>query len=105
MRRMGIKQSHPEVALDLLDLAQKRNKRRTTFGIDGLTRARFFSPQIHSVISRVLANEIKLAHSFADEPADFRQHGLHCPAAMFTAHLRNHAKAARVIAALGNLYI
>src|SRR5437773_8655889 len=103
MRRMGVKQAHPEFAFDFLNLAKQRSQCRTASGINRLPRSRFGLPQIHSVIGRVLADQIDLAHAFADERTNFRQHGVRFAAAMFSTHLRNHTKTARMIAALGNL--
>ena len=105
MRRMRIKQTHPKIAFDLFNLAEERNQCRAARGINRLTRAGFFRPQIHSVVRRVLANQIKFTHAFCDQAADLRQHRVHRPAAMFAAHLWNHAETARMIATLGNFHI
>ena len=44
MRRMGVKEPHPKIALDFFDLAQERGERRAASGIDRLTRAGLFAP-------------------------------------------------------------
>ena len=105
MRGVRVKQSHPEFTVDFLDLAQESNQRWAARGIDRLARSRFFAPQIHSVVSRVLTDQIDLTHAFRDEAANFREHRLHCPAAMFASHLGNDAKTAGMIAALGDFYV
>ena len=73
MRRMRIKQPHPEIAVDLLNLSQEINQRRSAGGINRLARSGFLAPQIHSVISRVLADQIEFAHALRDESANFRE--------------------------------
>src|SRR5437667_39586 len=89
-----------------------RNARRgiaarsqATSGIDRLARAGFLGPQIHPVVSRVLADQIDLADAFGYERANFREHRFGRTAPVFAAHLRDHAKTAGMIAALGNLHI
>ena len=105
MRWMCIKEAHPEVALNLLNVAQKRCESRSASRIDRLARPRFCRPQIHPIICSVLADQIDLAHSFVHEPANLRDDRFRLPTAMFPAHLWDHAKAARVIAAFRNLHI
>src|SRR5919109_2219075 len=105
MRRMRVKQTHPKFAFDFLNLAKQRSQCRSATGIHRLSRSRLGLPQIHPVIRGVLTDQINLAHAFADECADFRQHRFRVPAPMFSAHLRNHAKATRMITAFSNLYV
>src|SRR5215471_17974267 len=100
-----IQQANPEVAIDLLNFAEKGSQCGAVCRIHWLTGAGLHCPKIHSVIRRVLTNQIDLTNAFADEPANFRQHRLRRAAAVFPAHLRNHAKSARMIAAFGNLYV
>ena len=88
-----------------LDFAQERGESRSPGGIDRLARPRFFGPQIHSVIGRVLADQIDFANAFRDQAANFAKNGFRRPAPMFPAHLRDHAKTAGVIAAFGDLQI
>src|SRR5207237_4562400 len=57
------------------------------------------------VISGILADQVNLAHAFPNESTNFCQHRLQRTAAMFSAHLRNHAKTARMITAFRNLYV
>ena len=103
MRRMGVKKSHPEVAFDLFDLAEQRRQGRAARRIDGLTWTRFFGPEIHSVVSRILADQVNLPNTFGDERPNFGKNRFGRAAAMFAAHLRNDAKTARVVAAFGDL--
>src|SRR6266513_1936294 len=48
VRRMGVKESDPKVALDFFDFAQEPGQREPASGIDRLARTAFFLPQIHS---------------------------------------------------------
>src|SRR5207244_7199658 len=57
------------------------------------------------VVSRVLADPVDLAEAFGYERANFREHRFGRTAPVFAAHLRDHAKTAGMIAALGNLHI
>src|SRR5262249_57941470 len=66
MRRVRVKQAHPEVAFDLLNLAKQRSESGPATGIYRLPRTRFGLPQIHAVIRGVLAYQVDLAHAFAD---------------------------------------
>src|SRR5205823_14513059 len=59
----------------------------------------------HSVVCGVLTDQVDFAHTFADERTDFRQYRFRFAAPMFAAHLWDHAKTARMIAALGNLHV
>ena len=102
MRRMRVEKSHPEIAFDIFDLAQKRRQRRPARGIDRLSRSGLFAPQIHSVIGRVLADEIDFAHTLGHESANLGQHRFGRAAAMTAAHLRDDTKTAGMIAALGD---
>ncbi len=103
MRRMRVKKANPEFPFYLLNLAKERGERRPVRRINRLTRTCFQLPQIHSVIRRVLADQVDLSHPFTDESANFRQNRLRRTTAMFSPHLRDHAKTARVIAALCDL--
>src|ERR1700730_7461748 len=102
---MSVKQTNPEIAFDVVYLAQKRGESWTAGGIDRLTRPRLIHPQIHAVISRVLADQIDLANAFGDQGTDLRDNRLGRAASMFAAHLRNHAKAAGMIATFGYFQI
>src|SRR6266404_21986 len=105
MRRVCIKQAHPEFALDFLDFAKQGSKRRPTRRINWLTRARLLRPQVHPVIGCVLTDQIYLARPFLDESSDLCKHRFRGPTAVFSPHLWDHAKTARVIAAFGNFNI
>ena len=105
MRRVRVKQAHPEIAFDLLNLTEQRNQRRSPSRIHRLSRSRFRLPQIHSVVRGVLTDQVDFAHTFADERTDFRQHRFRFAAPMLAAHLWNHAKTARMITALGNFHV
>ena len=65
----------------------------------------FLLPQVHSEVGRVLTDEVNFPHSLGDEIADFRNHGFDRATPVTSAHLRDHAKTARMIAALGNLHV
>src|SRR4029453_18542733 len=95
----------PEFVFELLNLPEQRNQRRSASRIHRLPRSRFGLPQIHSVVRGVLTDHIDFAYTFADEGTDFRQHRFRFPAPMLAAHLWDHAKTARMIAALGNLQV
>src|SRR6476646_1119135 len=105
MRRVGVKQANPKLAFDLLNLTKQRSQRRSTSRIYRLPRPGFGLPQIHSVVRGVLTDQVDFAHTFADERTDFRQHRFRFATPMLAAHLWNHAKTARMIAALGNLHV
>src|SRR6202165_193605 len=102
---MRVKQSHPKFAVDFLNLAQEGRQRWTTRFINRLARALLFYPQLHSVIGRILADQIDFAPAFRDKAANFGKHRIDRSAAMFSAHLRDHAKTARMIATFGDFYI
>ena len=70
MRRMSVKQSDPKFAVDFFNLAQERSQCQPARRIDRLTRAGLFRPQIHPVISRVLADQIDFAHPFGHQCAN-----------------------------------
>src|SRR5438094_3119409 len=105
MRRVRVKQAHPKFAFDLLNLAKQRGEGRSASRIDWLAGPCFRRPQIHSVIGRVLADQVDFAHAFADERANFCNYGLRSAAAMFAAHLGNHAKTTWMIAAFSYFYV
>src|SRR4029077_16736619 len=105
MRRVRVKQANPEFAFDLLNLTEQRNQRRSASRIHWLPRPGCGLPQIHSVVRGVLTDQVDFAHTFADERTDFRQDRFRFAAPMLAAHLWNHAKTARMIAALGNLHV
>ena len=52
-----------------------------------------------------MADEIDLLHSFGNEASNLAHDGIEGAAAVAPAHLGNHAKAARMIAALGDFHI
>src|SRR5205085_1668576 len=83
----------------------ERDQRWPARRIDRLARPGFFSPQVHSVVSGVLTDQIDFAHAFRDQPANLRQHRVHPSAAMFPPHLRDNTETARVIATLGDFYV
>ena len=83
MRRMGVKQSDPEIRPRFFQSrARARPSVGPASGIDRLTRSGFFRPQIHSVIGRVLADQIDFAHSFGHKRANFGKHRFGRAAAM-----------------------
>ena len=103
MRGVRVEQPNPELAFDLVEFAQQPVKRRPARGIHLLARPGLFLPLIHAEVGGVLADEIDLLHALGDQPADFGHDGFDGAGAMPPAHLRDDAKAARVIAALGDL--
>src|SRR4029453_16875276 len=105
MRRVRVKQAHPKITFDLLNVSKQRGESPPRTGIPRLPRPRFGLPQIHSVVRSVLTDQVDFAHTFADERTDFRQDRFRFAAPMLAAHLWNHAKTARMIAALGNLHV
>src|SRR6266568_2436268 len=105
MRRMRIKQAHPKFTFDPLNIAKQTSESGSLRRVNRLTRSRFLPPQIHPVIGRILADQINLAHAFADESPNFCNDRLRSPAAVFSPHLRNHAKTARMITTLRDLYV
>src|SRR5262245_3247782 len=105
MRRMRVKEAHPEFAFDLLNRTEQRNQRRSASRIHGLTRSCFGVPQVHSVVRSVLADQVDFAHTFMNERADFGQNRFRFSAPMLSTHLWDHAKTAWMIAALGNFHV
>src|SRR5439155_21739035 len=87
MRRMRVKKAHPEFPFNVLNFAKERGECRPAHRINRLTRTRFLRPQIHSVIRRVLADQVDLSHPFTNESANFLQNRLRMTSAMFYAHL------------------
>ena len=102
---MRVKQTHPKFARYVLDFAQQGRKREPARGINRLARPGFFLPQIHAVVGRVLADEINFLHALRDERAHFRENRGRRAAAMASAHLRNDAETARMIAAFRDFQI
>src|SRR6266581_3221082 len=105
MRRVRVKQAHPEFAFDLLNLPKQRCEGWSPSRIYRLAWPCFARPQIHSVIGSVLADQVNFAGAFAHQSANFGENRFRKSAAMLAAHLRNYAKTARVIAAFGNFYV
>src|SRR5215510_13423832 len=70
--RVRVQRANPEVAIDLLNFAKKRGQCGTSCGVHWLTRAGLRCPKIHSVVRRVLTDQIDLANAFTGEPANFR---------------------------------
>ena len=105
MGGVRVEQANPEIAVDLVDRFEQMNQRNAAAGIHELGRAGFFFPEIHSVIGRVLADEVELLHAFRDQIFDFSDNAMDRAGAMFAAHLRDDAKRARMIAALGDFHV
>src|SRR5438094_9935055 len=100
MRRMRVKKAHPEFPFNVLNFAKERGECRPAHRINRLTRTCFLRPQIHSVIRRVLADQVDLSHPFNDESATFRKDLFRLPAAMFSLHSRDDAKTALLLSAV-----
>ena len=66
--RVGVEQPDPEIALDLLQLAQQVGERIAPRRIDRRARPGLFLPAVHAEIGRVLRNEIELLHALGHEP-------------------------------------
>ena len=114
MRRMRVEQANPKIAFERIQFAQQRaNGRRIRgkrFGGGGKffrrrNRARMVWPQIQSVISRVLRNQIDFLHAVGNERLGFGDNIFLRAAAVRAAHPRNDAEAARMVAALGDFQI
>ena len=112
--RVGVEQADPEVALQRVQLAQQRAQRG---GIDrqGL-RGRLealrrrngpavVGPQVEAVVGRILRDEVQLAHAVGDQGLGLGHDVGLSPAPVRSAHPRDDAEAARMIAALGDLHI
>src|ERR1041385_7258450 len=102
---MRVKQTHPKIAFDFVDPAQEIGQSWAARRIDWLPRSRLGRPQIHPIISGVLADQINFAYAFGDQSLDLRQDRLRQTAPVFPAHLWDHAKTARMITALGDFYV
>ena len=105
MRRMRIEKPHPKLAFDHRELIEQLDKRRTAQRIHWLARTSFFRPPIHPEVGRVLTYEVNFLDSLGDQIADLRSHGFDRATPVTPPHLRNHAKTAWMIAALGNLHV
>src|SRR5436190_16617758 len=105
MGRMGVEQPDPKIALDRLNVSEQRRKSRSPRRIDRLARPRFRLPQIHSVIGRVLADQVDLLNPFCDQRPNLSENRARRAAAMPSAHLRNYAKTAGMIASFRDLEI
>ena len=64
---MRVEQADPEIALDLLQLAQQVGQRIAARRIDQRARAGLFLPAVHAEVGRVLRNQIQLLHALGDE--------------------------------------
>src|SRR6266567_3836408 len=105
MSRVCIKQSHPEFAFDLLNFAKQRGKSWSSRRINRLTGSRSLRPQVHSVIRCILTDQIDLERALADELPNLSENRFKGPAAVSSAHLRDHTETARVIAPFRDFYI
>src|SRR5207247_654545 len=105
MRRMRVEQAHPKIARNLLDFAEQTRQRRAARGIHLLARAGLFRPEIHSVIGRILTYKTYLLHTLGDKAAHLCDDGLGRAAAVASAHFRDDAKAARMIASFGDFQV
>ena len=74
MRRMGVKKPHPEIPRNPFNPFQQPGQGRTARRIDRLAGPGFLVPEIHPVISRVLANQVNFFDAFFDKMANL---GLH----------------------------
>src|SRR5688500_8002950 len=112
MGGMGVEQADPEIAGDIVEVAQKSAEgggvggKRFCGGVEffgGSDGAVAFRAQVEAVVCRVLGDEIDFFDPFGDELGDFLNEVGLSAAAMGTAHARDDAETARMIAALRNL--
>ena len=105
MRRMRVEHANPKIAGNPVNLAQQRSKRLTAAGIHPARLRRLLLPAIHTVIRRILCNEINLLHPPSHKPLHLAQHIRLRTAAMAAANARNRAVRTSMIAALRNLHV
>ena len=106
MRRVGVKQAHPEVAFDAVDLAQQGAKRVALARIH--RRAWLWPlafPLVHAEIGGVLRDEVDLFDAGFHQCFDFLDDRLLGARAVTAADLRDDAEGAGVVAALGDFHI
>jgi len=99
---VGVEEADPEIALDLLQLAQEVGERIAAGRIDGRSRAGLFFPAVHAEVGGVLRNEVEFLDALGDEAAHFGDDGGDGAAAMASAHLRDDAEGTGMVAALGD---
>src|SRR5438874_3782157 len=105
MGRMGVEKPHPKFSVNFFNLVQQSGQGWSACGINRLAWSRFFWPQIHPVVGRVLANQIDLPYALCYQHPDFGQDRFRRSAAMAPTHLRNDAETAWMIAAFRDLQI
>ena len=103
VRRMGVEQADPEIALDRLQLAEQGGEGGAAGGVDRRARVGPLLPGVHAEEGRVLGNEVELLHALGHELARLGDHAFDRAAAVPAADLRDDAEGARVVAALGDL--
>ena len=102
--RVRVEQADPEVAFDLVKLAEKRGEGFALGGVDLAARVwAGLGPAIHAEIGRVLGDQIDLLHAFGNELTSFLDDGFDRAAAMASANTRDDAESAGVVAAFGDL--
>ena len=74
MRGMRVEKPDPEISRNSFDPFQQPGQSGATRRINRLPRPRFLVPEIHSIIGRVLTNQVNLLHPFTDKMTNF---GLH----------------------------
>ena len=102
---MRVEQADPEIAFDLIQLPEEAAKGWSAGRIDRLAGSRFLLPEIHAEVSGVLTDQVEFFCPLFNQGARFRHDRPDGPAAVASAHLWDHAEAARMVAALGNLQV
>ena len=105
MRRVRVKQAHPKITLNRLNLAQEGRERRAARRINRLARPGFRGPQVHPVVGSVLADQVDFLYAFRDKAANLREDGGRRTTAMPAAHLRDDTETARVVAPFGDFQV
>src|SRR2546423_9535799 len=114
MSRMRVKQTYPKIAWQRIQFSQQSadgrrfGRERFYGGIEFFgsgNRAAMIRPQVQSVISRILRNQIQLLDAVRNKCFRFGNNVLLCSAAMRTAHARDDAEAAGVIAAFSDFQV
>src|SRR5688572_30361345 len=112
MGGMGVKQANPEIARDVVEVAQECAegggvaRKRFDSGVEFFgsgNRTGPFRTKIESVVSGVLGDEIDFFDSFVDELLYLLNEVGLSTAAMRPAHSRNDAETAGMIATFRNL--
>ncbi len=103
VRRVGVKQAHPEIARDLVEAFDESTERDSPPAIHRLARAGLRLPPIHAEVGGVLTDEVELPNPLRYQVPHLGFDGRDRPAPVPAAHLRDDAETAGVIATFGDL--